>query len=117
PSFANAPLDLAERQVVWPATEVFAELAFGERTKPTAKVAYVGVVDVAIDDVAHPLAVDRRPERVGRGAYSCEFLVARAEQSCHLGLGQGFAGARLVDDRAESAIQHAQFRGRDERAG
>ena len=107
PRFADAPLDLAERQIVGLAAEVLAELALGERAKPAAEVTHIGVVDVAIDDVAHPLAVDRRPEFVGGGAHRREFRAARAKQSRHLGLRQGFAGARFVDNRTESAIQRA----------
>ena len=58
--------DLVEVEIVGPAAQVLAELALGEGAELAAEVADVGVVDVAVDDVADGVAADlaraaRRP--------------------------------------------------------
>ena len=55
-----------------------AELALGEGAEPAAVVADVGVVDVAVDDVAHGVAADARAQRVGGGAHGVELRAPRA---------------------------------------
>src|SRR5262249_9466789 len=58
PRLLAAATDLIEVEIIGPAAQVLAQLALGEGAELAAIVANVGVVDVAVDDVADDIAVD-----------------------------------------------------------
>src|SRR5262245_21406173 len=58
PRLAHAPLDLAEREIVRPAAQRLADLAFGEGAEATFEITDVGVIDIAGNDVGND--VDRK---------------------------------------------------------
>ncbi len=80
PRFAGASGDLVQGEIVGPAAQVLAQPALGEGAEAALIDAEVGIGDVAVDDVAHRLAIDFAPQRVGRPADAPEIGVARREQ-------------------------------------
>ena len=94
PRLGGAALDLVEREVIGRAAEVLAELALGEGAELAAIGADIGVVDVAGDDVADRVAVDRAAQRVGGVAHRGEIAVAGGEERDDLRLAQALARRR-----------------------
>ena len=86
PGLAAAALDLVELEIVRPAAQVVAELAFGEGAELAAEVADVGVVDVAVDDVGDAVAARFGAQRVGGGADGVEIRSPRAANSATISL-------------------------------
>ena len=107
PCLARRGARFPRRQIVRRAAQFLAALALGEGAELAAIIADVGIVDIAVDDVADPCRRDP-PPIVGGGAHAAKAVAARRETVAYdLGLRQGFAGARFVDNRTESAIQRA----------
>src|SRR5947209_11895976 len=65
-SFYHTLHHLAYSQLVRLPAQIFGEPALGEGAELAAKVADVGVIDVAIDDVGHVIAVPGSPLLVGQ---------------------------------------------------
>src|SRR5260370_6918559 len=98
PGFAAAALDFVERQVVGAAAQVGGELAFREGAKLTAKIADIGVVDVAVDHISDALAVDGGAQRIRGRADPLEVRTAGREQGHDVGLVKLLAAAALLDN-------------------
>src|SRR5262249_24030018 len=62
PRLAPTPLDLAEREIIRPAAQRLADLAFGEGAEATFEIANVGVVDIAGDDVGNDVTIGGLPQ-------------------------------------------------------
>ena len=77
------------------------ELALGEGAEAATEVADVGVVDVAVDDVADALAIDLAAQRIGALAHLRHLAAARGEQAHDLGLVQRVAVPGAAKDRPE----------------
>ena len=86
PCFLRPPHHFVQRQIVRRAAQCLVRLALGEGAELAAVVADVGVVDVAVDDVAHDVAADRLAQRIGRGDDMLVVGIARGEQAHDLGL-------------------------------
>ena len=98
PGLPGAARNFREVEIVGPAAQVRAQPTLGERAEPALEVADVGVVDVAVDDVAHGLAVALAAQRIGRLADRARFTTASLEQPDDL---------RFVERRALAhPIQH-----------
>src|SRR5579863_8014302 len=80
PGFFAAPDDLVPIEIIRPAAQVLAELAFRERAKLATEVADIGIVDVAGDDVADRVAVRRTAQPVRGVADRVESVAARSEE-------------------------------------
>ena len=107
PRFPRAAHDFVQVEVVRRAAQRLVRLALGERAELAAVVADVGVVDVAVDDVAHDVAADRLAQRIGRGDDMLVVGVARGEQPDDFGFVQPRAGHRLrhrIADRGIDAV-------------
>ena len=74
------------------------QLPFRERAELAFEVTDVGVVDVAIDDVADDIAVHELPDRIGRVHDRGEIVAARVEQTDDFAFGQILAALRAFDD-------------------
>src|SRR5262249_31229584 len=92
PRLAHTPLDLAEREIVRPATQRLADLAFGEGAEATFEITDVGVVDVAGDDVGNHVAIASLPKFAGRRADRRELVAAAAKQPHDVGFAEAVAG-------------------------
>ncbi len=67
----------------------------GKRAEAASETADVGVIDVAVDDIAHAIAAHLAPQRVGRFADPLDIVFARGEQRLqHGGIGRGAIGKR-----------------------
>ena len=98
PSLLGAPLNLLMGEVVGPAAQVLRQLALGEGAELAFEVADVGVVDVAVDDEAHGVAVDLGAQAVGGLNHCGEVAVARLKQPHDLSLRKPLGGRRLVQN-------------------
>ena len=101
PGFTHAALDLVKRQIVGLAAQILACLAFREGAELAPVAADVGVVDVAIHDIADGVSVHPRSELVGCSAYGGELISARTEQPHDLRFGQRLAAACLGENSAD----------------
>src|SRR5690606_37510109 len=100
PGFDAARRDILRADIVGPATQVFALLTLGKRTELAFEIADVGVIDIAIDDIAHRVAVDRLAQLVGLRHHVREVQPARVEQACDIRFRQLAARATATDDSA-----------------
>ena len=98
PGFLDPAPDLGQIEVIGPAAQILAELAFGESAELAAEIADVGVVDVAGHDIADGVAVDPPAQPVGGLADLGKGVAARLEQPHDLGFGQGLARRRAVEN-------------------
>src|SRR5262249_32605509 len=98
PCLRDASFDLFRRQLVRRTAVYVRAPALGERAERAMVGAYVGVVDVAIDDVAREVAASPPPQIVGSVAEEMELITARAKESDQLRLFERRARARLYDD-------------------
>ena len=103
---AHARRDLVEREIVWPAAQVFAGLALREGAELAPEVADVGVVDVARDDVADDVAVDDLGRSSSAARHTAaELGAARPEESNDLAfVERALPRCALARTRAELAI-------------
>ena len=110
PCLLRSPHHFVQRQIVGCAAQFLVRLAFGERAETAAVVADVGVVDVAVDHVAHDVAADRLTQRIGRGDDVLVVGIPRREQADDLGFVQALAGHCLRDDPFDGAVGALQHR-------
>src|ERR1700733_6569905 len=82
-------------------------LALGEGAERAAIGAYVGIVDVAVDDVADGVAADRPAKLIGCGDNAAVIGVARREQAHDLGRVQTRASLCALDDALKRWIDGA----------
>ena len=80
PGFGGATDDLFESEVVRRAAQRLVRLALGEGAERAAVGAYVGVIDVAVDDVANDIAAHRPAKLIGACDDAAVVGVARGEQ-------------------------------------
>src|SRR6516225_7085723 len=92
PGLFDAPDDLNAVKVIGPAAQVFAELTLREGAELAAKIADVGVVDVAGHDIADGIAIDPLPQLVGSVAYRGEGRAACLEELNDVGFVKRLAG-------------------------
>src|SRR5215212_8766428 len=74
PGLLAAPYDLIEVEIVRPAAQILAELAFREGTELAAEITDIRVVDVAGDDVGYRVARYLAAQPVGGGTYRMEIV-------------------------------------------
>src|SRR4029079_13394716 len=98
PRLMNAAGHLLECEIVGLPAQIFGQLAFRERAEEAAERTDVGVVDVAIDHVAHDIADRLLAKRVGRGADGIEIRTACLEQANDLLFLERDAGRCLIED-------------------
>src|ERR1700684_4123817 len=84
PRFGRAAHDLIEGKVIRRAPQRLMRFAFGEGAERAAIGAHVGIVDVAVDDVADDIAADRPAKLIGCGDNALVIGVARCEQPYEL---------------------------------
>ncbi len=82
--------------------------ALGEGAEAATEIADVGVVDVAIDDVAHDVAADRLTQGIGGAGDMAVVGIACREQAHDLGMVEPLAGGRAVDDAGDLRIDLAR---------
>ena len=75
--------------------------ALGKRTEGAAIAADVGVIDVAVDDVAHAVADGFAAQRIGFSADPMKFVAATGKQALDLHFVKCGAVARTRDDVAQ----------------
>ena len=81
PGLGRAADDFIDSKVIGRATQRLMRLALGEGAERAAIGAYVGVVDVAVDDVADGVAADSSAKLIGCGDNAAVIRVARRETS------------------------------------
>ncbi len=108
PRLARAAHDFIEGKVIRRATQRLMRLALGESAERAAIGAYVGVVDVAVDDVADGVAADRPAQRIGRGDNAPVIGVARGEQPHDLRFVQPGASLSALDDALDRRVDGAR---------
>ena len=121
PGFGRAADDFIESEVIRRAAQRLMRLALGEGAERAAVRAHVGVVDVAVDDVADGVAADSSAKLIGCGDNAAVIGVARREQPHDLRRVQAGAALSALDDALNRWIDGARVdRGRprsDLRAG
>ena len=121
PRFGRAANDFLKGKVIRRAPQRLMLFALGEGAERAAVGADVGVVDVAVDDVADGVAADRSAKLIGGGDNAAVVGVARREQPHDLRRVQAGACLSALDDPLERWIDGARVdRGRprsDLRAG
>src|SRR5262249_12533232 len=80
PGLHRAALNLLQGQIVWPAAQILAQLAFREGAELTAIAANIRVIDVAGDHVGDDVAANRVPQRIGGRAKRMETLAPARKQ-------------------------------------
>ena len=85
PRLGRAANDFLKSKVIRRAAQRLMLFALGEGAERAAVGAYVGVVDVAVDDVADGVAADSSAKLIGRGDNAPVIGVARREQPHDLG--------------------------------
>ena len=65
------------------------------------KIANIGVVDIAIHDIGHRVAVDFATQGVGGVNHHCKVITPHAEQPNDLSFSKAFAGSCFSDDRID----------------
>src|SRR5580704_17958432 len=108
PRFGRAADNLFEREVIGRATQRLMRLALGEGAERAAIGAYVGVVDVAVDDVADGVAADSSAKLIGCGDKAAVIRVARREQPHDFGRVQARASLCALDDALKRWIDGAR---------
>ena len=86
PRLGGAAHYFVETEIVQLAAQVLAHLSLRESAELAFEVTHVRVVDVAVDDVGHDVAVDLRANRVGRLTDGAELTAARREETDDRGL-------------------------------
>ena len=113
PRLGRAAHDFLERKVIGRAAQRLMRLALGEGAERAAIGADVGVVDVAVDDVADDVAARRPAKLIGCGDNAAVIGVARREQPHDLRLIQAGAALSALDDALDRWIDRARVdRGR-----
>ena len=102
PRLGRAAHDFLEREVIGRAAQRLMRLALGEGAELATIGADVGIVDVAVDDVADDVAARRPAKLVGCGDDAAVVGVARREQPHDLRRIQAGAGLSAFDDVARS---------------
>ena len=92
PRFDAALHDLGDRHQVRVAAQVERPRPLREGAEAAAEVALVGVVDVAVDDVADRVAVDPAPQLVGDRGDGIHLVATRSEEPLDLVTGRGRTG-------------------------
>ena len=108
PGLGRAAHDFVEGEVIRRATQRLMRLALGEGAERAAVGTDVGVVDVAVDDVADDIAARRAAKRIGRGDDALIVGVARREQPYDLRRVQAGAGLSAFDDALDRRIDAAR---------
>ena len=92
PRLLRAARDLVEREIVGPAAQILAELALREGAELAAEVADVGVVDVAVDDIASRGRCTFLARSASAASQTAmKVVAARREQIGDVGFGQAIA--------------------------
>ncbi len=104
----RAAHDFLEREVIRRAAQRLVRLALGEGAEVAAIGADVGVVDVAVDDVADGVAARRSAQFIGRGDDAAVVGVARREQPHDLRRIQARARSSALDDGLDRRIDRAR---------
>ena len=102
PRLDRAARDFLDGEIVGRAAQILVRAALREGAELAPEVADVGVVDVAVDDVAHDVAADRAAQRVGGLRDVPVVGVARREQAHDVGRGEPFARCGALDDAVRS---------------
>ena len=107
PRLDRAARDFLDGEIVRRAAQILVRAAFREGAELAAEIADVGVVDVAVDDVAHDVAADRAAQRVGGLRDVPVVGVARREQAHDVGVVEPFARCGTLDDACDAGIDAA----------
>jgi hypothetical protein len=102
------PRHFFQRQIVGRAAQILVRAALGEGAEAAAEIADVGVVDVAVDDVAHDVAADGLAQRIGGAGDMAVVGIARREQAHDLGMVEPLAGGCAIDDAGDFGIDLAR---------
>jgi len=109
PRFGGAADNLFEREVVRRAAQGLMRLALGEGAERAAVRADVGVVDVAVDDIADDVAACLSAKRVGCADNAAVVGVARREQAHDLRRVEARAVLSAPDDALDRRIGRARM--------
>ena len=104
PCLDRAAHDFLKREVVRRAAQRLMRLSLGKGAELATVVADIGVVDIAIDDVADDVAARCAAKLIGRGNDAAVIGVARREQPHDVGRIQAGAGAGASDDALDRRI-------------
>ena len=80
PRLGDAPAHLVEREIIGAPAQVRRQLALGEGAELAAVGAHVGIVDVAVDDIAHERSDALGAHAVGGCAHLVELAAARSKK-------------------------------------
>ena len=108
PSLCRAAHDFLKRQVIGRTAQRLMRLTLGKGAELAAIGAHVGIVDVAVDDVADNIAARRPAKFIGRGNDAAVVGVARREQPHDLRQTQAVAGLSAFDDVLNRRINRAR---------
>ena len=116
PRLGRAANDFLKSKVIRRAAQRLMLFALGEGAERAAIGAYVGVVDVAVDDVADGVAARRSAKLIGCGDNAAVIGVARREQPYDLGCVQAGAALSALDDALDRWIDGARMNCRQGRS-
>ena len=115
PCLGDAARDLAVVKVVGRAAQVGVLPPFREGAKTARVVADVGVVDIAVDRIAHSVAASGAAHGICGGAHCFDFVAARGEETRDFAFAQAFTGAGAGEQPVESRGPDACRRGKRRR--
>src|ERR1700722_4551461 len=116
PRLGRAANDFLKSKVIRRAPQRLMLFALGKGTERAAVGADVGVVDVAVDDVADGVAADSSAKLIGRGDNALVIGVARREQPHDLRLTQTGTRLRALDNPLTRWIDGARMDSRHPRS-
>src|SRR5271156_5429049 len=101
PRLADAAREFSRVKVIWSAAQRSVPAALGKRAELASVSANISVIDVAIDDVVHDLAVDLATQRIGRITHGSHVLAARFKQLDDLVFGEPCSGQGFPQGRSD----------------
>ena len=104
PGFLGPANDFLERQVIGFAAQALLGFALRESAELAAEIADIGIVDVAVHDIAHGVAIHLAPQLIRRLGNGFDLAVASMEQSNDLVLAQWISGHRPVEHPVKTGI-------------
>ena len=113
PGFRDAPGDLAMFEVIRSAAQILAHPAFRKGAELAAEIAHIGVVDIAVDDVADGLAADLGAQAISGRAHRLEGGAAGLKQAGDF----RFAERLAVSRPGQRSLQFAGRSGQGTRGG
>ena len=104
---AGAAHDFIQPQIIGAAAQIFAQLAFGKGAELAFEITHIGIIDVAVDHIAHHIAADPRAQIIGGLADGGEIRPARLKQGYDFRLRQASAAAGLIDQTTDDLAGRA----------